>query len=1020
MRATDDGPAVGVPPSGLPVVGRDRERGLIDGLLAGVSRQGGALLLRGEPGVGKTTLLDYAAGAAAPAVDARVLRLQGVEAEASLPFAALADLVLPLREHLADLPGAQRSALEICLALAEGEVTSPYPAGAAALNVLAAAGERRPLVVLVDDLPWVDPSSAQVLLFVARRLASERVAMVLAARPDRVDQIERADLPTTDVSGLTSTDCARLLEAHHLRVTGAVLAALVGWTGGNPLALLEIAALLSSAQRRGEAPLGDLPPSHRLEAAWSERLDRLPARTREAIILVAASRSGDLGFAAAALGAAGLDIGDLEPAQRAGLLLTDAAAVAGAAGAAAMSASATMTTATMTTAATDAATTASAAAEATVVEAAAIHPATTEAAATEARFRPPLLRAAVLNRAPLSARLRAYRALADVSAGELRAWYCAAAVTGPDEGVAESLAAVAADAARRGGYEQAALAWRRAADLSPEPHSRAGRLLLAARHAYLVGLPAAMTWAEDAARTAAADPDAGQRADIDQLRGRILSWAGHVEQAHQLLTAAADALADAEPARAAALLAEAVFPAVTGSRIDLALRYARRAYALATTGQAAPDGTPAQGPLPGGPATGGEPPLPIVVALAKALAFRGQVREAEDLWSTVRTQLPLADADLDLETLARGGQCLIWLERHAEAAELLGYLVERARLVGIPGRLYLPLSARAEIEIRTGRWADAHADASEALQWARELGRTNSTGYSLISLARIAAARGDRARFEEHIADLRRTAGPLRIGGLEALEAAVLGFEHLSHGEYGPAVAHLERAWDPALRGGLDNPGVVPFAADLAEAHIRDGDRECADKLLSWLEERAEATGLAWPAATAARCRGLVADRLADAEAAFAVAHQAHRRLDFPFERARTQLCEGEVMRRLRRPAQARGPLLAAHATFEALGARPWADRAAAELAAAGSRISAPSPPPQPLRLRLLTAQELQIARAVSRGMSNAEVAAALFMSRKTVESHLSRIYRKLNIRSRTDLTRITTTRSEPPEPVPS
>ncbi|WP_198543238.1 helix-turn-helix transcriptional regulator [Pseudofrankia sp. BMG5.36] len=955
MHAADDTPPRdGARPSGPVIVGRDRERRLLDEVLAAVSRQGAALLLSGEPGVGKTALLDYAARAAvAPGVGARVLRLRGVESEASLPFAVLADLLLPLREHLPDLPEAQRSALEICLALAGGEVASPYPACAGTLNVLAEASERQPLVVLVDDLPWVDPSSAQVLLFVARRLASERVAIVLTARPDPPDRYDRPGLPAIDIRGLTRPACAQLLTAHRLGVTDHVLASLVDWTGGNPLALLEVAALLSPAQRSGETPLGDLPPSHQLEFAWSKRLDRLPARAQDALTIVAASRSGDLGVVAAALAAAGLDIADLDPAQHSGLLLTDT--------------------------------------EAGV-----------DAMPLAVRFRHPLLRPVVLRRAPLSARLRAYRALTETSSGELKAWYGAAAVTGPDERVAESLAAVAADAARRGGYAPAALAWRRAAELTARPGRRAERLLLAARHAYLAGLGPAMAWSQEAARIAAAEPDAGLRADIDLLRGRILAWSGRVEQARQLLTAAAETLADTEPARAAALLAEAVFPAATDGRFDLALLDAQRAYSLATAGQ------PRRGTSPAGEG----PPLPVVVALVETLAFAGRVREAEDLLSTVRPRLSPADPGNDLETLAWAAQCLPWLEQDTAAAGLLGRLVDQARLRGTPALLRQTLSVRAELDIRAGRWADADADADEALQWARELGHANSIAYSLVSLARIAAARGDRARFEEHIDDLRRTAGPLRIRGVTILEAAVLGFEHLSHGEYGPAVTQLERAWGPALRGGLDNPVVVPFAADLAEAHLRGGERSSAEKVLDWLEERAEATGLAWPAATAARCRGLAADRLADAEAAFALARDAHQRHDYPFERARTQLCEGEVMRRLRRPGPAREPLRAAHATFEALGARPWASRAAAELAAAGSPITAAAPP-QPLGL--LTSQELRIARAISQGLSNAEVAAALFMSRKTVEAHLTHIYRKLSLRSRTDLTRLMITQPSPP-----
>lgn len=932
MRPVTGEPAdnVTVLPAGpARILGRARERRLIDGLLAAVGRQGAALVLRGEPGVGKTALLDYAA---ATATGAHVLRLWGVESETTLPFAALADLVLPLRKHLTSVPEAQRSALEVCLALSEGCAAGPYPACAGTLSLLAAAGEARPLVVLVDDLQWIDPSSAQALLFVARRLVAERVAMILTVRADRADASARSGLPSVEVTGLDAELSAQLLREHGFDdIARHVLRDLVAWTAGNPLALLEAGALLSPARRAGVEPLTDLPPpSQHLEQAWSRRLAVLPDRAQDALSVVAASRSASVPVLAAALTAAGLDLADLSPAQEAGILRPDGDAV---------------------------------------------------------EFRHPLLRPVVLSRTPLATRLRTYRALAEVAPKDLRPWYLAAAISGPDEHIADSLADLAADAARRGGYGPAARAWRRAAELTPDEKTRAPRLLRAAENAYLGGMPSAPDWALDAARTAhAIGPLPALEADAALLRGRILTWTGHVDRAHRLLVHAAEQAARTDPGRAAALFAEAALPAVHDGRLDDALAHARRSHTLA--------------------AQTASPSARQPVLLAEICLLTGDIRQGRELLDAVHPRLAELDTARDRQTLVRAGQCRTWLEDDAQAATILTAVIDGARLRGDPVTLAQALLPRSELDTWSGQWAAAYADAAESLRWAEELGHANAACHGLVCLARIDAARGDRALCDDHISRLRRDIGPLSIAGIELFEAAVLGFEHLTHGEYELAVAHLERAWDLRRRFGLSHPSVAPFAADLAEAHIRSGNPDRAEAVAAWLAERADATDLSWPAAAAARCRGLLARGAADAETAFKQAKVAHLDRGAPFERARTLLCEGEVLRRFRRPSEARSALLAAHAAFERLGARPWAHRAAAELAAAGIKPNASAPLPS---LDLLTPQELQIARSIAGGQSNTEAAGALYLSRKTVEAHLTRIYRKLNIRSRADLARIVT-----------
>src|SRR5215207_3292811 len=480
------------------LVGRERECALLDALLSTVAERGAALVLWGEPGVGKTALLEYAART----TSADVLKAQGVESEAVLPFATLADVLLPLREHFRDLPRVQREALEACLALSGRASTNPYAVCVGAMNVLAAAGELRPVVVLVDDMQWVDPSSQRVLLFTARRLACERVAIVLTVREDKGELGAYASLPSIEVSGLSRPACAELLRSHDLDVAPAVLDDLAGTSGGNPLALLETASSLSAAQLRGEQPMTQLPTLGRhLERAWSSRIRELPEATRNALAVVAASRFSTIRTIETALAAIGLSLADLSPAEEAGLIT---------------------------------------------------------AIGDGYRFRHPILRPLVLQRTPLAQRLHAFHALAEVSSGTLRAWYLAAATTGPDNEVAQTLVEAALDARRRSGFEAAALAWRRAADLTPEGPVRADRLRLAATDAFLGGSSLdAAAWCDDALRITT---DPVVCADINLLRGRIYTWIGQPSRAHQLLVEAARSIRDVDPPRACACSRRRPYP----------------------------------------------------------------------------------------------------------------------------------------------------------------------------------------------------------------------------------------------------------------------------------------------------------------------------------------------------------------------------------------------------------------------------------------------------------------------------
>ncbi|GGZ15620.1 AAA family ATPase [Streptomyces poonensis] len=915
------------------LVGRDRERRLMDDLLVAGGAGGAALLLWGEPGIGKTALLDYAAGQAAGRGDRTVLRVRGIETETVLPFATLGDLLTPFSSRFRDLPGAQRAALESSLALGGGTDDppgNPYAVCMGALNALAALGDERPVVVLVDDLHWVDPSSQRVLLFVARRLSSERVALALSSREDHGESGTRRSIPAVEIGGLAPEDCAALVRLVDREVSPDVLAELCRISGGNPLALRQLAAGLSEEQARGEEPLLD-PPSlgRHLERAWAARIDGLPETARRALVVLAASRSKATGPLRKALEAAGLSLDAFSAAEEDGLIT---------------------------------------------------------AVPEGLDFHHPVLRPLVLGRAPLAHRLAAFQALAEVSTGPLHAWYRASASAGPDEQAATALAEAAQEARRRSAFAEAALAWRRAADLTPDPACRACRLHRAASDALLSGLPSGPQWCEEALRITT---DPVMRADIQGLLGRMCMWKGEPGRAYGLLLDAAEAVRGDDPVRACMLLAEATGPArLLDGHVPAAVRVAEEALALAP-----PDG-------PGH--------WHSLSVLGAALILEGRTAQGRAMLEAADRH-GSGDPVRDQQVYALAGQAWSRVEEFARGRRLLTTAVESARRQSAVGVLSHTLAVRGELETRIGQWASAAGDLTEALRWAEELGQLTTVSYTLYGLGRLAALRGDRVACEDHVARARRECGAYGIGCQEFHLTAVLGLSALAYGEHEAAADQLEQTLALALEQGVGNPEAVPFAADLAEAHIRAGHDARAAQVVAWLEERARETDLASAHAAAARCRGLIAPDPEEAEACFAAALDAHQRTTGPFELARTLLCEAEVLRRHRRPGAARAPLVSALAGFERLGAMPWARRAASELAAAGGIPAARTAPDPGGALDRLTPQEFQVSRAVARGLNNTEAAASLFVSRKTVEAHLTRIYRKLQVRSRTDLTRLLT-----------
>ena len=902
------------------LVGRGEELGRVRALLE-AARGGltGALVVQGEAGIGKTTLL---AAAEELADGFTCLWARGVESEAALGHAALLELLTPVRDRLADLPAAQAEAL--AAALGWGPAGAPgdrYLVAAATLSLLAAAAERAPVLVLVDDLHWVDRESAAALLFAARRLHRDAVAFLFAVRTGSASAVPLEGLSVLPLAGLAPAEAAGLLPA---RLADPVAARLVEGTRGNPLALSEVAARLTPAQLVGAAPLPDpLPVGARLELVYEPVLAGLSAPAWRAVLLCAAGPEGAAAGLVGALDQDGLDAGAaLDEAEERGILVRDGGGVA---------------------------------------------------------FRHPLLRSAAWRLATPAQRRAAHLALAGALPGEAartaRNWHLAEAAAGPDDILAGELVAVAEEDRTRRGFAAAAAALERAALLTTDPGLAAERLAAAVGDAFLAG-------DVERTRTLAArvlEGPAGRdaRAQVLYTLGVLEQYAGSVPRAAELLAAAAE-LADG-PQRVWAL-------AELGNT-----RF--RLNDLAGVGEIADRLAEAADP--------GDPGQRALAAFARgvALTVAGDPAAARPLLTDVLELLqspPLRDDPRYLINLAVAAGFLGDLRGLvAPFEQRLAETRERGALgVLVPG-LALMASGRAWLGDHTG----AFADAGEAAELGEQLGYATDTAVAVEMLAWQSAARGlhdDARRALERARALTDRAGTTSVAAHQAITAA---FCALCRGDLAEAAALLEAriAADGGI-GSLGEPlGVAPT---LVEAYVGLGRAADAAALAG---RYAAVTAQSPPAATAAlvaRCRGLTAADEDAAAEAFEAALAAHAQAPDAFEAARTRLLYGARLRRAGRRVAAREQLRAALDAFAAMDLTAWAQRAADELAATGATAR----PRRPLASEPLTSQETRVALLVARGLSNREVAAALFLSPKTIEHHLASVFRKRGFRSRTEL----------------
>jgi DNA-binding CsgD family transcriptional regulator len=876
--------------------------------------EGRALVLRGEPGVGKTVLLDYLAGRAS---GCRVVRAAGVQSEMELAFAGLHQLCAPMLDHAESLPVPQREALRTAFGLAAGPVPDRFLVGLAVLGLLAETAGERPLVCVVDDQQWLDHASAQALGFAARRLAADPVGLVFAARVPGEDV---AGLPELVVEGLAEDDAQALLESVltgplDARVRDRVIAD----AHGNPLALLELPRGLTQSQLTGGFGLTSaVPLDGRIEESFGRQLEALPAQTRRLVQLAAADPSGDPVLVWRAAGRLAIGAGAAGPAVEAGLAEFGA----------------------------------------------------------RVRFRHPLVRSAAYRSASVQTRQELHGALAEATDPAVdpdrRAWHRAQATPGPDEQVAAELEQSAGRAQRRGGLVAAAAFLERSAGLTLDPARRAQRALAAAQAKHRAGAP-------DTALGLLAMAQAGpldelQRARGDLLRAQIAFASSHGRDAPPLMLSAAKQLEALDVGLARETYLEAFTAALFVGRLSPAVgdvaRAARMAPAPLTRGRAPDlllDGLAllvTEGYAAGTP------------TLRRALlAFRSQDISAEEglswLWLAERAAMAVWD-DETWHILA---------SRHVKLARDAGALSE------------LPLAVRSRILLHAhaGELAEGAALIAEA-QVVADVTGSQLAPYGATG---VAAWRGREAEAAELIqANMDGVTSRGEGRGVTSQYSAALLYNGLGH--YDKALAAAELACE------YDDIGVLGWSlTELVEAAVRSGQPARASDALQRLSETTRASGTDWALGAEARSRAL----LSEGEAAENCYREAIERLGRTRMRpavARAHLLYGEWLRRENRRRDARAELRTAHGLFTTMGIEAFAERARRELLATGETV----------RKRTvetaseLTAQEAHIARLAVDDRTNAEISAQLFLSTRTVEWHLSKVYTKLGVGSRRELRR--------------
>lgn len=903
--------------------GRAAECAHLDGLLADArTGRSGALVIRGEAGIGKSALLAYARAQAAAMTQ---LAVTGNEFDVEVSYAGLFDLLRPALDVIDELPEPQRDALHSAFAMGSPSTGSRFGVAIGVLGHLSHLAGRSPVLITVDDGQWLDAASVEAIAFVARRVAAEGIVVLVAERTGARAPSLYGGLPTLTLAGLDDDGVAALLTdvgqadgdvGHYRRLTG-----------GNPLVIRELARGGGAAHVNDEEPV---PATEAIRTTFLAQVAPLTQRCREALVYVAAAGQNDIPVLPSVLTEAGLAIADLDEAEAAGLLAVDAGRVT---------------------------------------------------------FRHPLVRSAIYHAAPPAVRRAVHvsfaDALADLSApayAERRVAHLAMAGDLPDESLAAEMEQVGLAAAARSSYATAARMLERSALLSTDTGHRARRYLAAASSALPAGqlndlarlVEATFAWASDDATRMAAS----------HLAYRASLWQGVPDTVHRFLADGTPAHSD--PADAAVILAEAGLAALLRGDRAAAARDADRAIELARD-------------LPGPVRMPGL----IVRATLHAMALehgeaRRLLREAAP-WIAARPgeQWPLIAPML-----------AFLLDDLAAAAHGLEFVIAAMRRFGVIDLLPTPLLLQSRLELRRGDWARSRIAAHEAHSLVSSLGGSASEAGSVLepdcvaAMAVLEAVTGDAEACKRHARMCLAFGTAHGIDFMIGHGRRAFGLLALGTGDFEAAAMQFQELDDVASAYGLVDTPMLPWLADLAEAQLATDNRAGASTTIRRMAEHAATVGTPASQGLLLRCTALAGEE-PDPEALEESAGLL-RRAGVPFESARSRLHAGQVHRRRRGLAQARQQLISAFDAFDALGAVPWRERTGAELRASGAAV-----PDQAPIAADLTPQELQVVRLAADGESNAQIAMTLFLSKKTVEFHLGKAFRKLGVNRRSQLAKI-------------
>ena len=752
------------------LVGREREQSTIDRLLAAArSGRGEVLAIVGEAGIGKSALLAYAEDRAA---GMNVLRARGVQSEAQIPFAGLFELLRPALGSLERIPRPQSAALEGALALRPASADDRFAIGAATLSLLAAHAESSPLLVTVDDAHWLDGSSANALLFAARRLVADPVLVLLAVREGEPSLLDGADLPFLRLDGLDRQSSTELLRRRAPRSAGRKLDGQLAdrlhrETGGNPLALLELGDEPAWLE---QTPLHEpLPIVASVANSYALRFDALASGARQMLVLLAASDAGDLSGLARPAAALGLDVNDVAPGEAAGLVDIRGASI---------------------------------------------------------EWRHPLARSAVYGRAVPAERRAAHRALADAlpdADDDRRAWHLALAALGPDALASSALEQAGRRARDRSAYDVASRTFERAASLASDEQRRGRLLYAAAEAAWLSGLGDRANGLLAEAEEHGREP--GVRISIEHLRGHIAVRRGHVVEGRRILLAAVEEAAKVDPARAVVMLADAAHACFYLGDAVAMLSVAEQISTLASA--CVDTRSEFFAVMAEGMAlvySGEDDRGPQRIRHAVALLTRSdELRDdptllawaaMAPLWLREATEgVALVDRALAVARSRSAAGVLPWVllhvaidrgtsDRWVEAEAAFYEAIDLARESGQDAELAMSLARLAWLEAREGKDDRCRAHASEALELGRRLGLGPSEVWALNALGDLELGRGKPEvallRYEEQLAALQARG----INDVDLSPAPELVDVYLRTGRVDSAAEAAEKFWrDAAVKG---------------------------------------------------------------------------------------------------------------------------------------------------------------------------------------------------------------------------